>query len=168
MTFGPMVFADVSAGLKEMHRLLRPGGVCAFSSWQHVGWYADVQEAFATNPDIPVMPSQSQMVAAFSPAGNTAWHQPEWIEEQLRIHGFGDIEVNVVPRKMGMPSIDLFFPSVSVLLGGVIKIWTEEQRQNFDVPYLVSLLKKHLTEKYGDGEVVWDWIAVLSTSRKPA
>ena len=60
------------------------------------------------------------------------------------------------------------------LLGQVMGIvyatyWSEEQRNDAALKEkAVDVVGKYLQEKYGSEPMVWSWIAIVSTGRKPA
>lgn len=75
----------------EIHRVLKQGGVNAFTVWKHVGWVEPVQAAVATLPGCPPIPSADAFRAQVQ--GENRWHEEEYIHKQLEKHSFTNIQM---------------------------------------------------------------------------
>lgn len=165
LNFGPMIFPDWKAGVKEIHRMLRPGGVVAMSSWAKVGWIPDVREAFATDPEIPTMPADEDLRNVFSPGGR--WDDPAWIREVVTAEGLQDVQTKCVPNTTSLSGVSEFVGLIAGTVGLITaKCWTKEQHEKYN-GRAQAAVTEYMKQKYGDGEIRWDWIAILTTARKP-
>lgn len=166
LNFGPMVFPDWRAGMREIHRMLRSGGTIAMSSWRKIGWVPDIRTAFDSDPEIPKFPSEDELRRIFSPDGG--WDDPAWIAETVRAAGFVDVEVREVPHSSVLDGVDEFIRLMVGTVGMVIsKTWTAEQQDKFKTR-ANDAVATYMRRKYGDGQIQWDWIAILTVAKKPA
>jgi ubiquinone/menaquinone biosynthesis C-methylase UbiE len=166
LNFGPMIFADWRAAMSEIHRMLRPGGMVAMSSWAKVGWVADVREAFATDPEIPALPVDERLRKMFSEDGE--WDDAAWIEEVLPSFGFVDVQTKLVPSTSVLSDTAECAHMVKGILSMIMsKYWSEEQRSDFG-DRAKAVVTRYMEEKYGDGEIEWQWEAVLTMAKKAA
>ncbi|EXJ55069.1 uncharacterized protein A1O5_12808 [Cladophialophora psammophila CBS 110553] len=165
LAFGPMMFNDWRAALREIHRMLRPGGLVAMSTWDDGGWLADVRASLASDPSLPQAPSAKELLEAFSPGSH--WSEPMWIKGKLQEFGFEDIQIETKARTGTLDGMDEFMVTVPLTLGNVIeKCWSQEQAAAHGNRAKETLVK-YVTQKYGSGEIKWGWVAHLITARKP-
>ena len=116
LSFGPMVIHDWRSAIREIHRMLRPGGVVAMSSWQEGGWLPDVTAALATDTTLPSAPDAHELLNAFSPGSQ--WDRPEWVTSTLSEEfGFEEIEVNSVARTSVFTGMEEWADTVPMTLG---------------------------------------------------
>ncbi|KIW13852.1 hypothetical protein PV08_06632 [Exophiala spinifera] len=166
MSFGPFVFSDAKQGLDECSRLLKPGGTLAMNSWQSVGWTSDIRDALATDPMLPPVPSDAELLKSISSDGN--WDDRAWIADFLPRNGFVDVKVTPIPHQTslaGVSELMSLFQGFTMLL--VRKDWSDEEKKDFEKRARVAI-EKYMSEKYGDGEIKWDWVALMTTAKKPA
>ncbi|KAL8819587.1 MAG: hypothetical protein Q9223_002006 [Gallowayella weberi] len=166
--FAIMGLQDPTAALKECLRILRPGGICAFTTWTHVDWVGIVRAAFATLPDPPVFPTDEEMYRSW---GVGDWWDPDWILTHLQDKGtydFEDVEIEVLHKDLKMESSAIFVDTFSVMIPYILsKFWSEEVRKERGQE-AVDCLLKYMNNKYGEGrEVEMHWVANLVTARKP-
>lgn len=163
--FGPMMFADWRTALREIHRMLRPGGLVAMSTWDEGGWLPDVRAALASDPTLPRGPSAKELLETFSPESD--WSEPRWIEGVLQEFGFDDIQITTKQRTSELDGVDEFKLTVPNTLGNIIaKCWSPEQAATHGERAKETLIR-YTKEKYGDGQIRWDWAAHLMTAKKP-
>ncbi|EXJ54624.1 hypothetical protein A1O7_09965 [Cladophialophora yegresii CBS 114405] len=167
LNFGPMVFSDGQAGCRELLRLLKPGGTLAMSSWKRVGWLDDVQAAIATDPGIPAFPNHEEFFRKLMNTGGV-WDEPTWIKDNLTKAGFVDVDVQQIPHTSVLDTLDEFARMMVGMMGLVQqRLWTQEQRDKFK-DRADEAVVSYMRQKYQEGEIRWDWIALLTTARKPA
>ena len=151
----------------EIFRILRPEGICAFSTWQTVGWIPDVRAALATIPGAPPFPDDETFMSTLS--RGAPWHRPAYVEEQLAVHGFKDDKVEVMTS---LPSVDnpaVYAEMFSRMIVGFMAslIWSNEDREKYADSVKPALLG-YMTKKYGEGQrIEWDMAAIVATARKP-
>ncbi|KAL8772278.1 MAG: hypothetical protein Q9209_002490 [Squamulea sp. 1 TL-2023] len=176
--FAVMGLQDPTAAINECHRILKPGGICAFTTWAFVDWVAIVRSAFATLPGPPPFPSDLEMYRSWG-AGD--WYSPEWIRSYLSSPDlantvsktestfvFEDIVVETMEKDLVMPSPEMFVDTFSVMVPMLLKkFWTEQQREELGAMAVPRLLE-WMQEKYGKGkEVKMHWAANIVVAKKP-
>lgn len=143
--------------------MLRPGGICALSSWETVGWVPIVRAAFATLPGPPPFPDTEAMLSSFGPG---SWHRTKHAEEQLRAHGFVEVNVQIARNKMAVKNaaefVEIFKMMVPLITS---KFWSEQERERCG-GLINGALMDYLTRKYGKGPIQLDWAAILATGLK--
>jgi ubiquinone/menaquinone biosynthesis C-methylase UbiE len=92
--FGVMFFPDKVKGGAEARRVLREGGHYLFAVWDRIERNSlsklandSMRDAFPDNPP------------KFMERGPFSYHEPEWIERDLRAAGFNRIEIETVALK---------------------------------------------------------------------
>ncbi|KAL8718232.1 MAG: hypothetical protein Q9225_004604 [Loekoesia sp. 1 TL-2023] len=163
-----MGLQEPDAALSECFRILKPGGICAFTTWQHVDWITDVRGAFATLPGPPPFPDDLAMYRSW---GQGDWHSTDWIRSHIqksKIYHFTNIEIESVGKDPVMESSAMFVDAFSVMIPMILKkFWSEQDRKEKGEMAVPALLK-YMNEKYGDGkEVKMHWVANVVTMEKP-
>jgi len=164
--FGIMLLANPSAALKEIHRLLLPGGVNAFTTWHTVGWISLVRNAFEAIPGCPPFQSPEEYSDI---QGTGRWDQEAFVRGQLEAHGFEDVSpVEVRTEKARLDSPEMFvglFGNMTV--GFSMRKFSEDQKAEFAGKIKETLLKQ-LQEKHGEGKPFdLEGVANVFVCRKP-
>jgi hypothetical protein len=149
----------------ECFRVLKTNGTCAFSTWAAVGWMKDAQAALDRIPNAPPLPDFKSFLASFAPG---AWDETDYIEEQMRKHGFVDIQVEAVPKTLDVgkaaDSSGILVPIMNHIMR---KFWTEEKREQMG-HRVQGAVSEQMMDKYGEEKSLhMDWVAILVTARKP-
>jgi ubiquinone/menaquinone biosynthesis C-methylase UbiE len=166
LNFGPMIFTDGQAGLDELYRLLRPGGTMAMSSWKKVGWVEDVRAGFASDPEIPPFPPYEEFRKLINSGGD--WDDSQWIKDNLTKTGFVDVEAVELSSNTASSSVDEFSRMMAGMVGMIQgRLWTQEQREKYGARTNDAVLA-YMRSKYPDGEIKWDWTAIIATAKKAA
>ncbi|KAL9036922.1 MAG: hypothetical protein Q9180_004017 [Flavoplaca navasiana] len=184
--FAIMGLEDPTAALNECHRILKPNGICAFTTWSSVEWIKIVRSAFATLPGPPPFPSDLEMIRSW---GVGDWHSPDWIRSFLSspsttpLHPdsetqpsvskptfeWQNVQVESVEKEIVMESSKRFVDTFSMMLPMITKkFWSEKERKEVG-DMAVPRLLEWMEEKYGKGkEVRMTWAANLIVVKKGA
>ncbi|OTB09917.1 hypothetical protein K445DRAFT_323511 [Daldinia sp. EC12] len=151
--------------LQDAIRILKPGGVLAFTTWHKdtQGWGPDMRSCFEALPFDAPMPNPVPMAIN----GKFQWADPVGVEEELKIHGFVNIQVKTVPHLVRVNSAEDYLQSYRMMKDWMVNTyWSEDSKQKAK-DMLDEHIVNHLQEKYnGEG---WDlsWTVVLATCQKP-
>ncbi|KAL9030747.1 MAG: hypothetical protein Q9196_001151 [Gyalolechia fulgens] len=161
-----MGLQEPDAALAECFRILRPGGICAFTTWQQAAWIDEFRAAFATLPEPPPFPDD---VAIYRSWGKGDWHSVDWIRSHLQQDSpFTDIRVEEVGNDLTWDSPAMVMDTFSVMVPAILKMyWSESDRREKGAMAVPTLLR-YMDGKYGEGmEVKMHWVANVVTMRKP-
>lgn len=75
----------------ELHRILKPGGVNAFTTWRTVGWVSIVRDAVSRIDGCPPFPTQEEGFKLLHP--HAEWQDADFIRGILQRNGFTDIDI---------------------------------------------------------------------------
>ncbi|KAI0424220.1 S-adenosyl-L-methionine-dependent methyltransferase [Xylaria sp. FL1042] len=166
MNFAMHLVPEPEAVLREAMRVLQPGGTLAFTVWHkdNSAWVPDMRSSFEALPFEAPMPDPMPM----APNGKPEFIDADLIPEQLRRHGFEDVQVQTVEHIVRVKSADDYLQSFGMMKEWMMKAyWSEESKKKAE-GMLDDHIKRHLGEKHnGQG---WDlpWTLVLATCRKPS
>lgn len=161
-----MGLQEPDAAIAECFRILRPGGTCAFTTWNHVAWIDDLRAAFATLPGPPAFPDDLTMYRSW---GKGDWFSSEWIQSHLQqTSQFSDLHVETVSKDLEMESPAAMVDTLSVMIPMILKRFWSERDQKEKGEMAVPALSKYMNEKYGEGNKVgMHWVANVVTMKKP-
>ncbi|KAL8992036.1 MAG: hypothetical protein Q9169_007428 [Polycauliona sp. 2 TL-2023] len=176
--FAIMGLPDPVAALNECHRILKPNGICAFTTWSSVAWISMVRRAFATLPGPPPFPTDLEMMQSW---GVGDWHSPSWIRSYLSspsttsptlsstaptFEWQADIEVATVEKEI-MMGIEDFVHTFSAMIPMITnKFWSERERKELGDLAAPTLLRWMEGEYGKGGETRMKWAANLVIVRK--
>ncbi|KAJ5816217.1 hypothetical protein N7447_008450 [Penicillium robsamsonii] len=161
--FAYMALPESVKALKETARMLQPGGTIAFSTWIEPGWMAIARAAIESMPGDLCFPETPKLLAVIT---DGQWDSKPWIESQLEELGFQDTEVRPTTIKLTLTSP--VFVDMSMLMFPMMmnSFWTEKQREE-NKDKVRPALEKYVENVYGSGNIDTEWVAILSSARKP-
>ncbi|KAL8904222.1 MAG: hypothetical protein Q9207_003410 [Kuettlingeria erythrocarpa] len=168
-----MGLQDPGAALNESHRVLRPSGLLAFTTWQHADWIADLRAAFATLPHPPPFPDDLTMYRSWG-GNNGDWHSADWVRDHLSKQKtpqqqpmWTNVSVDSIGKDLTFATPAQFVDTFAIMIPFILKkFWTEEQRSEMGAMALSKLLE-YMEGKYGkEGPVRMHWVANFATARK--
>ncbi|KAI4191687.1 MAG: hypothetical protein LQ346_004655 [Caloplaca aetnensis] len=168
-----MGLQEPDAALNESHRILRPSGLLAFTTWQHVDWVADLRAAFATLSHPPPFPDDLTMYRSWG--GNQGdWHSADWVREHLSQQKtsqhqtmWTNISVDSIGKDLTFATPAQFVDTFAVMIPFILKkFWSEEERREMGA-MAVPKLSEYMEGKYGkEGPVRMHWVAIVATAKK--
>ncbi|KAJ4179412.1 hypothetical protein NW767_013747 [Fusarium falciforme] len=168
INFAMHIIPDPAAVLRDTLRILKPGGVLAFSV-PHVdnghdgGWIPDLRSALESLPFQTPFPDPMPVALH----GKPQWVEPEGIKAELAGHGFVDVKVETIEMIHPVTNAESFLASFSMMIKWIIETyWGAEQKQQYGDRFSKTLVE-HLESKHGGKG--WDLhsIAILVTARTP-
>ncbi|KAL4880428.1 S-adenosyl-L-methionine-dependent methyltransferase [Aspergillus karnatakaensis] len=153
---------DYQAALKECYRVLQPGGTLASTTWAGGLWLFVLESTIKSlSSDLP-FPSAEEYHEIF----NKGWNLEHIVQSRFEDAGFTDVKANVVTAQVSVPVAQLVQLNKSALPVILGKIWTEEQRKEYEgrIPEAMRVL---LEARYGvEGAVPLEPAAVVAIGRK--
>ncbi len=155
--FGLMFFPNRVQGLRELHRVLVPGGVAAISSWQPMDRFPMLGDVFAALRELlPNMPFGQ---------GKAPLGEPREIIEEMNAAGFESVLVEEVSASIEAPTLTVAWDHLNrgsapfALLRRNIgdAAWLEVERG----------ILESVRKKYGSGPQTLTMTANLGIGRKP-
>lgn len=148
---------DPEKTVREMHRVLRSGGVVGIATWSKVSWVSCWQDAVRK-----VQGSDEYQAPLLFHHGTM---DPEFMKEALKKAGFTDATAEpfecLHPEKKVNDAVEEFYnmgnPSIQLLMKSFDRDFIEETRPHFKAAY---------DEKYDGGKKRQFELALLSVGRK--
>ncbi|HET6405922.1 MAG TPA: methyltransferase domain-containing protein [Candidatus Thermoplasmatota archaeon] len=157
--FGLMFFHDRVGALREMRRVLRPGGRVGIVTWstpERSGFFGLFAQAFERAlPDLP---------PAAEPPTPFSMGDPELVERVLREAGFASVKARRVVREMDLGSAQRAWADFTTTNPVVPAMLAHVGEEN--VPRLRRALEDVFRERERGGTVRVDAEAVLATAQR--
>ncbi|KAI0831026.1 S-adenosyl-L-methionine-dependent methyltransferase [Hypoxylon sp. FL0890] len=166
INFAMHIIPKPEAVLQDTMRLLKPGGVFAFSVWHEdfKGWSPDMRSAFETLPFDAPMPDPVPMAIH----GKAQWTESEGVERELRAHGFKNIQIKTVPHVVRVHSAEDYLKSYRMMKDWMMNTYWSEENKLRAKDMLDDHIVRHLKEKYHNQGWDLDWTVILATCQKPS
>lgn len=130
-----------------MNRILVPGGINAFSTWETVGWIEHVREALGRIPGAPPFPTQQEGFHKLQ-HGNK-WENKEWIREKTSKY-FDQVDIYDLPKIHRLSAEEFVKTFGGPMTQGMLSLfWGEEHKTKYG-PQLEDRLRELLQEKKMD------------------
>lgn len=142
--FSLMFFADKSAAIQEVARVLKPGGVFVFSLWDS---YAHNHLIRTVNDTLSNLFPKSPPTFFDTPYG---YHQIDEVKTLLVDKGFKDIEISVLPRTSRCEKARQV--ALGYILGTPVCIQIAERGEH-SVNEVVNVVENAISETYGQSSI---------------
>jgi len=156
--FGLMFFPDRDRGLREIHRVLVPGGRAVISSWQpmdNVELFVEVFGALAAAlPNLPFG------------AGKAPLGEAQEAITALETNGFTDVVVHDISHAKSHPSMEAFWDSTERSLAPLVLLRSKLGEEVY-APVGKAVYER-LRAKFGDGPQTLVMNAFLTVGTRPA
>lgn len=145
-----------------MNRLLVPGGINAFSTWETVGWLDYVGEALSRIPGAPPFPDQKEGFHKIQ-HGNK-WEDKEWIREKASKY-FAQVDIYTLPKTHRLSAEEFVNTFGGPMTQGMLSLfWGEEHKVKYG-PQLSGALRDMFKEK-GLDHVDLQMDALITVAKK--
>ncbi|CAD0083124.1 unnamed protein product [Aureobasidium vineae] len=153
---------DPVKALKETHRVLRPNGVGACSSWSRMQWMESL--AIAASRTFPSLNKPTPEM----PTVTASWTSCEGVSEQLKAAGFTETHTEYVEAPIVMPDVEqfahFFLTSGNPAVTWITDVLDEQEVKEVEKQF-VQVVKENC-EKNDDGAYVLAGTAVIAIGRK--
>ncbi len=140
--FGLMFFPDRDKGLRELHRVSKPGARAAVGSWQPLDRVPQLAEVFVAMRDaLPGLPFGQNK----APLG-----ERDEVIAEMTAAGFRDVEVHVLTHSIEAPSMTEFWAFNTRTMAPLLLV---QKRLGDDWARVEASVRGKLIDKFGDGPV---------------
>ncbi|KAF9870713.1 hypothetical protein CkaCkLH20_11815 [Colletotrichum karsti] len=163
-----MLIADPYKAVAECHRVTKPGGTFATSTWVIEGWIPDTRDAvsaLALPGGRPVCwpRNSAELTNLWGPG---CWESPSFVTSMFTAAGFVDVEVEVVTKWVRFSGPDEFCTVFQAFMYGVVeRFWTREQKVGLKGE-LLPAIRRFLERKYQGGPFSVERTVLLARGRK--
>lgn len=159
---GLLFFSDDVAGVKEIYRTLKPGGIAVVTTWFNLGYLDAVirpaQKGIRPN-DIP-----------FTFPLSEHWFCPNYVEKCLQEKGgFKHVEIQQRTVYYTAASLDEIQILLSPAFRNLRENWTKEEQKHYDVAMVENIKKSALPNIKDDGVLEFriPMKAIIAICHKP-
>jgi len=149
----------------ECHRILKPGGTFALSTWYNENWITIVRDALSQLPGLPFWPQTSdELISTWSQG---PWENPHYVQAMLHRKGFVDIDVKIKSITIELKDANDFYEVYDAFIEWVCdRYWTEEEKRVCK-PLLRDAVVGYFEKKFGVGKAFGiEKVCILATAKK--